>query len=233
MTANHHSTELRPPATPAGSPGVSHTPHPHPSTRAPQQRLFWAAKSACQPTRRATQALSRACPSPQQPRPPPASLDAAPASPLQDRAPAEALEGRSEGRLGGMKRSVKTGCAGLRGWVLLQLSAVGLALTPRPPPTGELNPAATSDLVAGHRSRASSSSPAVWPCYPAHRQGCSQRACGRARQGGSMCAGGGSRRGSRRTSRSTPTSPRRQFPRRRSQAPADRCGQKLETHRMR
>ena len=38
--------------------------------------------------------------------PPPASLDAAPASPLQDRAPAEALEGRSEGRLGRVKRSV-------------------------------------------------------------------------------------------------------------------------------
>ena len=55
--------------------------------------------------------------------------------------------------------------------MLLQLSAAGLAL-PRPPPpthTGESNPAATSDLVAGHRSRASSSLSsrlALLPCAP-------------------------------------------------------------------
>ena len=53
--------------------------------------------------------------------------------------------------------------------MLLQLSAVGLALPLRPPPTGESNPAATSDLVAGHRSRASSSLSsrlALLPCAP-------------------------------------------------------------------
>ena len=59
--------------------------------------------------------------------------------------------------------------------MLLQLSAVGLALFPRPPPTDRgVEPRRHQSIWRRDtgRGRPRPGSPAVWPSHPAHRQGC-------------------------------------------------------------